>query len=51
METRRLLEEKWHHRIPLSVFNYAGMEGKDPGELTPPEVLKGVGTAVLASFW
>jgi hypothetical protein len=50
-ETRRLLEEKWHHRIPLSVFNYGGMDGKDPGELTPPEVLKGVQTAVLASFW
>jgi len=50
-ETRRLLEEKWHHRIPLSVFNYAGMRGKDPGELTPPEVLKGIDTAVLASFW
>jgi len=49
--TRRLLQDKWHHRIPLSVFNYAGMKGKDPGELTPPEVLKGVSTAVLASFW
>jgi DNA primase len=50
-ETRRILEEKWHHRIPLYVFNYAGMKGKDPGELTPPQVLKGVETAELASFW
>jgi DNA primase len=50
-ETRRLLEEKWHHRIPLSVFNYKGMEGKDPGELSPPEVTRGLETAVLASFW
>jgi DNA primase len=50
-ETRRILKEKWHHRIPISVFNYAGMKGKDPGELTPPEVLKGVQTAILASFW
>jgi DNA primase len=50
-ETRRLLEEKWHHRLPLYVFNYAGMKGKDPGELTPPEVLKGLETAELAAFW
>jgi DNA primase len=50
-ETRRLLEEKWHHRIPLSVFNYTGMEGKDPGELSPAEVRQGLDAAILASFW
>lgn len=49
--TRRLLEEKWHHRIPVSVFNYHGMMGKDPGELNQQEVYQGFDNAVLASFW
>jgi len=50
-ETRRLLREQWHHRIPMTVFNYQGLDGKDPGELSPLEVRKGLSAAVLASFW
>jgi DNA primase len=50
-ETRRLLEEKWHHRLPILVFDYAGLKGKDPGELTRHQVANGIEDAVLASFW
>lgn len=50
-ETSRILREKWHHRIPITVFNYQGLGGKDPGELSPQAVRKGVETAVLAAFW
>ena len=50
-EMRRLLKEKWHHRIPMTVFNYQGLSGKDPGELSPAEVRKGLEYAVPAVFW
>lgn len=50
-ETRRLLKEKWHHRIPTQVFSYWGAGGKDPGELSPAEVRRGVEAAALAAFW
>jgi DNA primase len=50
-ETFRLLREKWHHRIPITVFNYRGAGGKDPGELSPAEIRKGLDSAVLAAFW
>ena len=50
-ETRRLLKEKWHHRLPITVFNYRGLIGKDPGELSPAEVRKGLEFAVPAVFW
>jgi DNA primase len=49
--TRRILQEKWHHRLPITVFNYHGMLGKDPGELSPEEITRGLDTAPLASFW
>jgi DNA primase len=50
-ETFRIIREKWHHRIPISVFNYRSLSGKDPGELSPAEVRKGLDGAVLAAFW
>lgn len=50
-ETRRLLKERWHHRIPTTVFNYRGLSGKDPGELSPAEISRGLDFAVLAAFW
>ena len=50
-ETRRLLDERWHHRIPTLVFNYGSQDGKDPGELEPDAIRTGLDHAVLASFW
>ena len=50
-EMRRLLNERWHHRIPTRIFNYYGNKGKDPGELPPDDIRYGVDQAVLASFW
>jgi len=50
-ETTRILREEWHHRIPTTVFNYQGLSGKDPGELSPLEVRKGLQHAILATFW
>lgn len=50
-ETRRLLNEHWHHRIPTRIFNYDGQAGKDPGDLSPEDIRYGVENAVLASFW
>jgi DNA primase len=50
-ETRRLVKEQWHHRILMEVFNYQGLGGKDPGELSPAEVHRGLDAAMLASLW
>ena len=50
-ETQRLLENRWHHRIPITVFNYDGAKGKDPGELTPEQIEKGIIDSTLAGFW
>jgi hypothetical protein len=50
-ETRRLQIEKWHHRIPMTMFNYRGLNGKDPGELSPLAVHRGLEKATLAAFW
>jgi len=50
-ETRRLLAEKWHHRIPISIFHYLSTKKKDPGEMGALEVRYGVEKAVMASFW
>jgi DNA primase len=50
-ETQRLLNDKWHRRIPTTVFNYQGLGGKDPGELPPLAVRKGLERAVRATFW
>jgi DNA primase len=50
-ETRRLLRERWHHRIPIRIFNYWGTKGKDPGELTPEEIKQGIDNSTLAGFW
>jgi DNA primase len=50
-ETTRILREKWHHRIPMKVFNYKGLDGKDPGDLSPLAVRKGLEAAIRAAFW
>lgn len=50
-EIHRLLDSRWHHRIPIGIFNYADTHGKDPGELTPDEVHAGLADTVLAAFW
>ena len=51
-ETRRLLENRWHHRFPISVFTYReGTKGKDPGELTRSEIEMGIIDSTLAGFW
>ena len=50
-ETTRLIKEKWHHRIPITVFNYQRAGGKDPGELSEAQIRTGLDTATLASFW
>lgn len=50
--TRRILEDHWHHRLPITIFNYQHAPGrKDPGECSPGEVAKAVDDAVLAGFW
>jgi DNA primase len=49
-ETNRLLQQRWHHRIPTQVFNYVG-RGKDPGELTMLQVDGGIKGSTLAAFW
>jgi DNA primase len=49
--TRRILAEKWHHRLPMTVFNYQHASGKDPGECSAEEVYEGVQTAILAAYW
>lgn len=50
-ETKRLLQERWHHRFSVLIFSYWGSKGKDPGELTPEQVKKGIADASLAAFW
>jgi len=50
-EVRRLIDAKWHHRVPMQIFNYGSAVGKDPGEMAPAEVSRGIEQAVLASFW
>jgi DNA primase len=49
--TKRLLDEKWHHRLPVQIFNYAELEGKDPGELTPGQIEAGMADSTIAAFW
>ena len=50
-ETRRLIEDRWHHRMRIRVFDYTDVDGKDPGELSADEVARGVKYAHLAAFW
>jgi DNA primase len=50
-ETRRLLHGRWHHRLPMSIFNYKGTAAKDPGECLSNEVDAGIRDAILAAFW
>jgi DNA primase len=50
-ETRRLLTEKWHHRIPIQIFDYGSSKGKDPGELAPHQVKAAMDDLTLAAFW
>jgi DNA primase len=50
-ETRRLLTEKWHHRIPIQIFDYGSSRGKDPGELAPHQVKAAMDDLTLAAFW
>jgi len=50
-EVMRILGEKWHHRIPMRVFDYGKVKGKDPGELTRKQVEHGMANAILAAFW
>lgn len=49
-EMRRLLRERWHHRLPITVFNYP-RKGKDPGELAPHQVKAAMDDLTLAVFW
>jgi len=35
----------------MQIFNYGSAVGKDPGEMAPAEVSRGIEQAVLASFW
>jgi len=50
-ETTRLIKEKWHHRIPTTVFGYQGLGGKDPGELAPNLIAQGLAQATPAAMW
>jgi DNA primase len=51
-ETARLLAEHWHHRIPITVFNYSNaLKGKDPGELSASQIRAGLEDSTLAAFW
>jgi DNA primase len=51
-ETTRLLTEHWHHRIPITVFNYSNaLKGKDPGELSANQIRAGLEDSTLAAFW
>jgi len=50
-EMGRLLEERWHHRIPIEIFNYPKGKKKDPGELTPEQIEEGLDLATAAAFW
>lgn len=49
-ETRRILTEKWHRRIPTRIFHYPKGR-KDPGEMSEIEILRGINEAVPATFW
>jgi hypothetical protein len=49
-ETHRLVAQKWHHRLGIEVFNYPD-KGKDPGELSLPQIEAGIANADLAAFW
>jgi DNA primase len=50
--TRAILDERWHHRLPTTVFNYIHAPGKkDPGECDADQVAKAVDDAILAGFW
>lgn len=50
-ETRRLLNERWHHRLPVYVFNYRGTAAKDPGECQETEVRTAMADPVMAALW
>lgn len=55
-ETDRLIALRWHHRLPIRVFNYwdgktKDPKMKDPGECTPEQVHIGIKWAELAAFW
>lgn len=50
-EMRRLLDQKWHHRLPMTVFNYESTSAKDPGEMIPDDIAWAIEHATLASFW
>jgi DNA primase len=50
-ETLRLLEERWHHRMSIEVFNYWNTKKKDPGEMSPEQIENGITGAILAGFW
>lgn len=49
--TEKLLRDHWHHRLPITVFDYSLTNAKDPGECTRQEIHDGGRNAVLASFW
>jgi DNA primase len=50
-ETERLLAERWHHRLPIHIFNYHDVRAKDPGECNPEQVQTAMSDALLAAFW
>lgn len=51
-ETKRIIDNHWHHRIPITVFDYGDHpKAKDPGELDPEDVSLGVLCATMAAFW
>lgn len=50
-ETKRLINDRWHHRMRMRVFDYTDVEGKDPGELDPAAIRRGIRFAHLAAFW
>ena len=50
-EMHRLVDAKWHHRLPMQIFNYGSAPGKDPGEMAPAEITRGIEKSILPSFW
>lgn len=50
-ETERLLALRWHHRLPIHIFDYHGVTAKDPGECDPEQIHTIMADAPLAAFW
>jgi hypothetical protein len=49
--TEKILRDKWHHRLPITVFDYGQSKAKDPGEMDNQAIHDGARLATLASFW